>query len=205
MIHKIQAAIICVVIFAIGIESYRAEHAQPVDIAVKIETVKILPIKVEYVKLPTMPVDTVVSIDSIELDCMATNIFFEARNQKSDAALAAVGYTVLNRVANPKRYPNTVCGVIYDGYRGDDGKLIRNRCQFSWACDGTSGVPDLSNVLEQRAWDRATEVAEMVIKGEIANPIGNSTMYHATYVSPYWQTAYDRVAQVGTHIFYQAI
>ena len=36
---------------------------------------------------------------------------------------------VLNRVRNPA-YPNTICGVVYQNDHW------RNRCQFSFACDG---------------------------------------------------------------------
>lgn len=148
-----------------------------------------------------IPVAREVVIDADDLACMTTNIFFEARNQDSDEAMAAVAYTVLNRVNNP-RYPDSVCDVIRQARRGSDGQPIRNRCQFSWYCDGRPDEPNMNHPAEASAWERSKRIAEAVLRGEIDNPVGNATMYHATYVSPYWRNAYNRIAQVEDHIFY---
>lgn len=147
--------------------------------------------------------DFLVKIDESEFDCMRTNMYYEARNQKSDAAYVAVGYTVLNRVAS-KRYPDSVCDVVQQARRDKAGNTIRNKCQFSWYCDGKPDVPNLDNVLERKAWERAGELAAQVLRNEVDNPIGNATMYHATYVSPYWKSAYRKVATIETHIFYSS-
>jgi spore germination cell wall hydrolase CwlJ-like protein len=149
-----------------------------------------------------MPVREAVKIDSRQLDCMARNIYFEARNQDTDDAFADVGYTVLNRVAS-KRYPNSICAVVYQG-RKRGGEYVRNMCQFSWVCDGKSDNPNLKHPVEAKAWARAQRIARGVMLGTIDNPVGNATMYHATYVNPYWKSAYMRVAKVETHIFYQS-
>lgn len=142
-----------------------------------------------------------VSVDPEQLRCMITNMYFEAGNQKSDEAIAAVGYTVLNRV-NDKHYPNTVCGVVYQGKRNKDGSFVRNRCQFSWVCDSRPNSPTLKNSIERAAWLRVEIVAMQVMTGIAENPIGNSTMYHATYVRPYWVSAFKFIAKVGDHKFY---
>ena len=149
------------------------------------------------------PADFLVSIDEAEFECMRTNMYYEARNQKTDKAYIAVGYTVLNRVES-KRYPDSICDVVQQARRDTNGNTIRNKCQFSWYCDGKPDVPNLDNVLERRAWERAGELAAAVMRSEVDNPIGNATMYHATYVSPYWKTAYKKVATIETHIFYSA-
>ena len=47
------------------------------------------------------------------IDCLTKNIYFEAKNQ-STAGQLAVALVVMNRVKD-KRFPNTVCGVIYEG------------------------------------------------------------------------------------------
>lgn len=139
-------------------------------------------------------------VNKQDLECMATNMYFEARDQ-TDSAMAAVGYTVLNRVT-AKRYHNTVCGVVYEG-RKRAGAYVRGKCQFSWVCDGTSNVVNPTNVIDQRAWERSLTIAHQVLSRTIDNPIGNATMYHATYVSPYWASSYDVVAQLDDHIFYE--
>lgn len=133
--------------------------------------------------------------------CMALNMYFEARNEDTDDAMIAVGYTVLNRV-DSERYPDTICDVVFQARRDSRGNPIRNKCQFSWACDGKSDTVDTDNVLERQAWERAVSLAEQVMQREVDNPIGAATMYHATYVSPYWRRAYTQVAKVESHIFY---
>ena len=145
--------------------------------------------------------DVLVQLDPKEFACMQKNIFYEARNEKSDAAFAAVGYSVIQRMEN-KHYPSTACGVV------EQKKFVsrKNRwvCMYSWFCDGKSDVPDLSNPIERKAWERSGEIAALVMKKEIDNPIPNATMYHATYIKPKWD--YSKlvyVATVGTHIYYQ--
>jgi spore germination cell wall hydrolase CwlJ-like protein len=140
-------------------------------------------------------------VDAVALDCMATNLYFEARDRKTDDAFIAVGYTVLNRV-NSKKYPKDVCSVVYQGMRTASGEFIRNKCQFSWVCDGKSDIPDTRNVLEARAWQRSRILARKVLLGAVDNPIKGATMYHATYVNPYWVKAFKRVTKIENHIFY---
>ena len=82
-------------------------------------------------------------VDEKELLCMAKNIFFEAAIE-STAGKLAVAQVTLNRV-NSKYYPNTVCGVVYEGlhYTTSNGLQlpVRDRCQFSWYCDGKGDEP----------------------------------------------------------------
>lgn len=158
--------------------------------------------EVIYTPVEDMPVHEVVEVDERQLECMALNMYFEARNQDTTEAMAAVGYTVMNRVAS-SRYPNTICGVVYQGQRDSNGNYIRNRCQFSWVCDGKADVPNTRHPGEAEAWEKANEVALQVLTGAIDNPVGNATMYHATYVRPYWANSYSVVAQVEDHIFYE--
>lgn len=149
-----------------------------------------------------MPVDRVVYIDPKEFQCMALNMYFEARNQGSEAAMAAVGYTVLNRVAS-KSYPSTICNVVFQGLKAAGGGYRRNLCQFSWVCDGKPDVPNTKHPVEAKAWNMAQNIALKVLNGTIDNPVGNATMYHATYVNPRWASAYVMVAKVKDHIFYE--
>lgn len=155
-----------------------------------------------YTPVDDMPVREVVEVDERQLECMALNMYFEARNQDTTEAMAAIGYTVLNRVAS-SRYPDTICGVVYQGKRNENGGYRRNRCQFSWVCDGKADVPNTRRPGEVEAWEKANEVALQVLTGAIDNPVGNATMYHATYVRPYWVKSYSLVTQVEDHIFYE--
>ena len=49
-----------------------------------------------------------------EVNCLALNIYHEARNQPFMGKLA-VGFVTLNRVKS-KEFPNTVCGVVKQGF-----------------------------------------------------------------------------------------
>jgi len=49
-----------------------------------------------------------------EVKCLALNIYHEARNQPTVGKLA-VAQVTMNRVKDV-RFPNTICGVVYQGY-----------------------------------------------------------------------------------------
>ena len=70
-----------------------------------------------------------------DIECMVEAIYHEARSEGFVAQIA-VGNVILQRVKD-KRYPNTVCGVVHQAKKWK-GKLIRNKCQFSYYCDGKS-------------------------------------------------------------------
>lgn len=123
--------------------------------------------------------------------CLAEGIYFEARGE-SELGQAAVAQVILNRVRAPA-YPDTVCGVVYQN------KSWRNRCQFSFACDGIANL-----VISRAAWRRAVDVAWKVTEGDIwLEDVGDSTHYHANYVRPGWGKSMIRADRIGAHIFYR--
>ncbi len=128
-----------------------------------------------------------------EIECLALNIYFEARGEP-EAGQLAVGHVVMNRVASA-RFPGTVCGVIQQG-----GELRRYRCQFSWWCDGRSDKPR-----NKRLWEKSAELALMVYWGQTEDPTQGALWYHADYVKPYWRKAFERGPKIGRHIFYSQI
>jgi len=64
-----------------------------------------------------------------EHQCLSEAVYYEARSESSSGQLA-VADVVKNRVAS-KHYPNTICGVVYQGAHRPFA------CQFSFACDGS--------------------------------------------------------------------
>ena len=74
--------------------------------------------------------------------CMALNIYHEAKNQ-SMVGQIAVGLVTMNRVRD-HRYPNSICEVVKQGpsrpsWKDPNKRIpIRHKCQFSWFCDGKS-------------------------------------------------------------------
>lgn len=130
------------------------------------------------------------AFSAAEQRCLAAGIYFEARGE-SVKGQAAVAQVILNRVRNPT-YPATVCGVVYQN------ENWRNRCQFSFACDGIK-----DRVRSPKHWDMAEEIALATTAGKIwLTEVGSSTHYHATYVRPPWARKMRKVGQIGLHIFY---
>ena len=64
-----------------------------------------------------------------EINCLAEAIYYEARGE-SFTGQAAVAEVIMNRV-NHRVYPDTICGVVYEGSERVTG------CQFSFTCDGS--------------------------------------------------------------------
>ena len=79
--------------------------------------------------------------------CLTENIYFEARGQ-GQAGWLAVAQVTQNRV-DDRRFPNTICEVVKQGLTYASGDPIRNKCQFSWYCDGKSDKPKNTKVFNE--------------------------------------------------------
>ena len=130
--------------------------------------------------------------------CLALNVYHEAKNQPFIGQVA-VAQVVMNRVYD-QRYPNTVCEVVEQGptYSWKPDFPIRNRCQFSWYCDGLSDTPT-----EKDAWDNAIMVANGVYHNNFEDFVEGATHYHAYYVAPEWASAKTYIVRIEDHIFYR--
>ena len=130
--------------------------------------------------------------------CLAKNIYFEARSE-STAGRIAVAWTVINRVRH-KRFPNSVCEVVEQGLKYENGFPKRNKCQFSWYCDGQPDI--IRNVNE---WRDAYRLASYVSTGRdhLVDITDGSLWYHADYVYPKWAKHKRKTAKIDTHIFYR--
>lgn len=134
-----------------------------------------------------------------QLKCLADNIYHEARGESIEGQLA-VTHVVFNRTASNK-FPTTYCDVIHQGDTWQ-GHIIRNRCQFSWYCDGRSDVPrDID------AYIKAQEMAYAAwriyyLKGmDMSN---GADHYHADHVLPWWSKEMTPTATIGNHLFYKS-
>ena len=136
--------------------------------------------------------------DPLELECMSMNIYFEAALE-STAGKLAVAQVTLNRVKS-HHYPNTVCSVVKQGKHYESGYPVRDRCQFSWYCDGKHDTPSVGG----RMWGQSQQVAKYVLENkELLDITDGATHYHADYIeNPRWAIPRHRVMQIDTHIFY---
>ncbi|MGE5563857.1 MAG: cell wall hydrolase [Bacillota bacterium] len=124
------------------------------------------------------------------LSCLASAVYYEAGNQDTDGE-RAVAQVVLNRVRHPA-FPNSVCGVVYQGSTRATG------CQFTFTCDGS-----LARQPDADGWRRAMKVAEDALSGAVFAPVGWATHYHADYVVPTWASSMAKNAVIGAHLFYR--
>ena len=122
--------------------------------------------------------------------CLASAVYFEARSE-SQLGQLAVATVILNR-AKASNYPSSICGVVYHGA----SRL--NACQFSFACDGQSDLPQ-----NGRAWETAVAVTALALADDRQlRIVADATYYHADYVHPSWSRSLHRVTKIGRHIFY---
>ena len=136
--------------------------------------------------------------DPQELECMSKNIYFEAA-MESTAGKLAVAQVTMNRVRST-HYPNTVCKVITQGRHYKNGFPVKDRCQFSWYCDGKLDVPQTTSSM----WRASQEIAEYVLSTpDLKDITDGATHYHADYISsPRWASPRRRTVEIDTHIFY---
>jgi len=144
------------------------------------------------------------NIPDRSVECLALNMYHEARGQGIAGELAVTA-VVLNRV-NDKRYPNTICEVVEQGptrASWQNPKVrypIKNRCQFSWFCDGKSDTPR-----NKKIYNRMYNLADAILGNEISflDITGGATHYHADYVSPAWAKTKTKTVEIQDHIFYR--
>ena len=137
-------------------------------------------------------------VNSEELECMSKNIYFEAA-MESTAGKLAVAQVTMNRVRST-HYPNTVCKVITQGIHYKNGFPVKDRCQFSWYCDGKLDEPQTTSSM----WRASQEIAKYVLTTpDLKDITDGATHYHADYISsPRWANPRRRTVEIDTHIFY---
>ena len=165
-------------------------------------------------------IETGHSVNQTELKCMAENIYFEGRAEPMMGKVA-IGKVVMNRI-DSDRHPNDICGVVHEGPHRESWKTrgkdvpeqdrkffpIRNKCDFSWYCDGKKdivwvsymdGTPIDSNAT---AWRDSINVALFVMTGELRDVTNGADHYYNYNISnPYWVGAMDETAVIGNHRF----
>jgi spore germination cell wall hydrolase CwlJ-like protein len=124
------------------------------------------------------------------LECMTSAIYYEA-GQESENGQRAVAQVVLNRVRHPA-FPNSVCGVVYEGSTRPTG------CQFTFTCDGS-----MSRAPVPALWNRARKIADKLLAGGVFPDVGYATHYHAKSVVPYWASSLTTTKDEGAHLFYR--
>lgn len=130
-----------------------------------------------------------------ELNCLAANVFMEARGE-SLKGMQAVADVVINRVKDPS-FPASICGVIKQPYqfswvKGDNraGKLLRG---------DTTGLNTTSLI----AYHKSQLIASKALS-EGYKPLlpSNVVSFHNNTVTPNWSTKMNKYTRIGSHTFY---
>lgn len=116
---------------------------------------------------------------------LAKALVWEARGEPL-VGKEAIGYLILNRANNPKRWPDN----IYD--------VIKQKNQFSFWKDMYKQSPPT-----KKDWEVGYTVAFNVINNIVENPIGLANHYHSIGVNPRWANKLEFVTQIGRHKFYK--
>jgi spore germination cell wall hydrolase CwlJ-like protein len=118
----------------------------------------------------------------IEINCLAKNIYHEARGESLHGQIAVAQVTV-NRVASGK-FQNNICNVVYADR------------QFSWTIGRSKKIKDA------KAWEASVAVATAVLTKSIHLPDFKALYFHTKQVKPRWKYGKRVVAVIGNHIFY---
>jgi spore germination cell wall hydrolase CwlJ-like protein len=127
---------------------------------------------------------------SAERECLAKAIYYEARSETL-AGQVAVADVIVNRTRS-QHYPDTICGVVFEGSHRSTG------CQFTFTCDGS-----MRHKPRGLAWTQANMIAAQVMMGLARSTTHGSTHYHTTEVAPVWSASLIETTRIGAHIFYR--
>jgi spore germination cell wall hydrolase CwlJ-like protein len=128
-----------------------------------------------------------------DLQCLAENVYFEARGEPVDGQYAVAEVT-LNRT-RARNFPHTVCQVVHET-RWDPSRR-RYVADFSWTALGALAPQD------EVAWRQAMTVATAVYDDLRAPLVPGALFYHASSVRPAWARGRREIATIGNHVFYR--
>jgi len=128
-----------------------------------------------------------------DLQCLAENVYFEARGEPLQGQYAVAEVT-LNRT-RAQNFPHTICAVVHE-MRWDANRR-RFVADFSWTELGALSPDD------GPAWKRAMTVASAAYDDEHDSIVPGALFYHSTSVRPGWARTRTQVAKIGNHVFYR--
>lgn len=122
-----------------------------------------------------------------QIDCLASNIFYEARGEPERGKIA-VGLATINRTKD-RRYPNDICAVI------------SQKKQFTWYAP--SKIRSTGNTLFQEIKEMATMLYdEYYASNTYVDFVYGATHFHTKSVNPKWHGK-RKTAQIGSHLFFR--
>lgn len=139
----------------------------------------ILPITISSAEVPPK--------EHLEIHCLATNMYYEARGE-SEKGILAVALVTMNRVKDDL-FPDSVCEVVF--------QRVKKTCQFSWVCK----KPKVR--FEEEQFQKILNLAEKVYNGYVKDFTRGATHFHNTSIEPSWVSEKVKTLTIGNHIFYR--
>ena len=78
---------------------------------------------------------------------------------------------------------------------------VRNKCQFSYYCDGRSDRTD--RWARTKTWQDVLKATIYLTALSNINVTSGATHYHASYVNPVWSKYLRKTVQIQDHVFYK--
>lgn len=174
-----------------------SQPANPVVAVEALTTTAMIPVATQPDRVaeqkPEVTTDKVVEVDKErerQIECLAKNIYFEARGE-SRAGQMAVGQVTINR-AKHDAYPPSICAVV------------KQRHQFSWYWDGVADTIRQKDVyadihaLAVRLYDKYWTTRDM------PDIVNGATHFHTRGVNPRWKNM-KLVARIDNHLFFRMV
>lgn len=114
-----------------------------------------------------------------KVDCLAKNMYFEAKGESRRGQLA-VAHVTINRT-HSSAYPSKICDVVYQ------------KNQFSWT-NTKARIRDFTH------YEQIRRLAYDVIQGKTKDPTRGALSFHNNQVNPRWNK--PPKVRIGNHIFY---
>lgn len=117
-----------------------------------------------------------------ELDCMARNLYHEARGE-SERGMIMVAEVTINRTEH-NGFPSTICGVVYAPNA------------FQWTKKSTK-------IKDKKQFEKAKRVAAKVLSGEAALTGTDALYFKAKGYKSAFHSRRKHLGTVGNHEFYK--
>ena len=151
------------------------------------------------VKLPT-----IVKADPAQEKCLAVTVYGEARGEPTLGQIA-VAYTVVNRAI---RSSKSLCNIVLAQHQYS---IFNNNPKLRAIAISLHLIPEQKNIIDQKSWEQAVKVAQMVSRNYVEDPTGGATHYIADkvmkskgYHYPKWSKEFKMVKEIENHKFYKA-
>jgi len=117
-----------------------------------------------------------------DVQCLAQNIYFEARGEPIEGKIAVAQVTI-NRANHKTQFDKTICGVVYA------------HKQFSW-------TEHSNKIKDWKQWREARYLAKSIISGQVKLPKFAALYFHNQTVIPRWTKKHVYLTTIGNHVFY---